>query len=134
MEEPKAPEQNESHDNDVRLGPLEKDGEKMMARLEAGSMIGILSNNEVMYCYIDRDYQCFIHPLDAPEGRRKSFPRDDANRALIKNLANLADQIFEIEYKKGMHPLGVMQAAERGIINFLDMIGELPAEDHDFMA
>ena len=134
MEEPRTPEARESHENDVRLGPLEKNGDKMLARLKAGSMIGILSNNEILYCYMDRGYQCFIHPLDAPEGRRKTFPDDEMHGAMIKNLAGLADQLFEIEYRKGMHPLGVMQAAERGIIRFLDMIGQLPVEDHDFMA
>ena len=30
--------------------------------------------------------------------------------------------------------MGVMVAAEQGIIEFLDLIGQLPAEDHDFMA
>ena len=123
-----------NHENDVRLGHLEKNGDKMMARLEAGSMIAILSKNEVMYTFLDGDYQCFIHPLDAEEGRRKTFPRDEKHRAVIKNLADLADQIFEIEYRPGMHPMGVMVAAEQGIIRFLDMIGQLPVEDHDFMA
>ncbi len=122
------------HENDISLSPLAKDGEKMMARLEAGHMIAILSKNEVLYTFIDRGYQCFIHPLDAQEGRRKTFPQDEKHRAVIKNLADLADQIFDIEYQAGMHPMGVMVAAERGIIRFLDMIGALPAEDHDFMA
>ena len=134
MDERNAQPRERDHENDVRLGPLEKNGDKMMDRLEAGSMIAILSKNEVMYTFLDQDYQCFIHPLDAPEGRRKTFPRDEEHRAVIKNLAHLADQIFEIEYQPGMHPMGVMVAAERGIIRFLDMIGQLPAEDHDFMA
>lgn len=125
----------EGHENDVQLGPLEKDGEKMMARLESGQMIGILSKTEVMYVFLlNGAYQCFIHPLGAPEGRRKAFPRDEEHRAVVKNLANLADQLFEITYQPDMHPMGVMVAAERGIIAFLDMIGQLPAEDHDFMA
>ena len=29
--------------------------------------------------------------------------------------------------------MGVMVAAERGIISYLDMTGQLPAEDVDFM-
>ncbi|MCI8538948.1 MAG: hypothetical protein HFF18_09855 [Oscillospiraceae bacterium] len=125
----------EGHENDVRLGPLEKDGEKMMSRLESGSMIGILSKSEVMYVFrLNGDYQCFIHPLGAPEGRRKALPGDEEHRAVVKNLAALADQLFEIEYQPDMHPMGVMEAAERGIIEFLDMIGQLPVEDHDFMA
>ena len=122
-------------ENDVGLGPLAKDGEKLMASLEAGNMVGILSNGEVMYTFIHRGmYRCFIHPLGAEEGRQKAFPLDEEHRAVIKNLANLADQLFEIRYHEGMHPMGVMFAAEQGIVEFLDMIGELPQADHDFMA
>ena len=125
----------QGRENDVSLGPLAKDGEKMMASLEAGHMVGILSKSEVMYTFIHRGmYRCFIHPLGAEEGRQKAFPMDTEHRAVIKNLANLADQLFEIRYHEGMHPMGVMVAAEQGIIEFLDMIGELPAEDFDFMA
>lgn len=125
----------QDHENDVSLGPLAKDGEKLMACLEAGHMAGILSKNEVMYTFIHQGmYRCFIHPLGAEEGRQKAFPMDEEHRAVIKNLASLADQIFEIQYQEGMHPMGVMVAAEQGIIEFLDMIGELPVEDHDFMA
>lgn len=127
--------ENQKHENDVSLGPLAKDGEKLMASLEAGHMVGILSKNEVMYTLIHEGmYRCFIHPLGAEEGRQKAFPMDEAHRAVIKNLADLADQMFEIRYHAGMHPMGVMFAAEQGIIEFLDMIGELPAADHDFMA
>ena len=32
-----------------------------------------------------------------------------------------------------MNLMGVMVAAERGIINFMDYLGILPAEDMDFM-
>ena len=119
----------------VSLAPLAKDGEKLMACLEAGHMAGILSKSEVLYAFIHQGmYRCFIHPLGAEEGRQKAFPMDEAHRAVIKNLADLADQLFEIRYGPDMHPMGVMVAAEQGIIEFLDMIGQLPVEDHDFMA
>ena len=125
----------QDHENDVSLGPLAKDGEKLMACIEAGHMAGILSKGEVMYTFIHQGmYRCFIHPLGAEEGRQKAFPMDEEHRAVIKNLASLADQIFEIRYHEGMHPMGVMVAAEQGIVEFLDMIGQLPMADHDFMA
>lgn len=131
---PKAYKPEEGHENDVRIGPLEKKGEKMMRSIEAGRMVGILSKNEVMYTFIYKDqYQCFIHPLGAPEGRHKAWDMNEQNRAIIKNLANLADQLFEIEFAPDMDFMGVMVAAEQGIINFLDTIGQLPVEDHDFM-
>ena len=133
-EQPRYQDREGEHRDDVRIGPLEKNGDKLLRALEAGSMVAVLSKNEVMYTYLDQGYQCWIHPLDAPEGRRKTLPRDEKHRAVIKNLAELSDQLFEIEFAPGMHPMGVMVAAERGIIRFLDMIGRLPAEDHDFMA
>ena len=126
-----APEQEDK----VSLAPLAKDGEKLMACLEAGHMVGILSKNEVLSAFVYQGmYRCFIHPLGAEEGRQKAFPMDEEHRAVIKNLANLADQLFEIQFGPDMHPMGVMVAAEQGIIEFLDLIGQLPAEDHDFMA
>jgi hypothetical protein len=52
---------------------------------------------------------------------------------MIKNLTAVADQLFEITPKPDMHPMGVMVAAEKGIIAYLDVTGQLPAEDYDFM-
>lgn len=96
-------------------GPLAKDGEKLMACLEAGHMVSILSKNEVLYALSTRGCdRCFIHPLGAEEGRQKAFPMDEEHRAVIKNLANLADQLFEIQFGPDMHPMGVMVAAEQG--------------------
>ena len=53
---------------------------------------------------------------------------------MFKNLTSVADQLFEIVPKPEMHPMGVMVAAERGIISYLDATGQLPAEDQDFMS
>ena len=53
---------------------------------------------------------------------------------MLKNLPSAADQLFEIIFKPGMDYMGVMVAAETGIIRFLDYIGALPVEDTDFMA
>jgi len=80
------------------------------------------------------DYRCFIHKMDAEEGRQKAFPVNERNRAMFKNLASLADGLFEITPKGHMNPLGAMVAAERGIIAYLDATGQLPAEDQDFMS
>lgn len=123
------------HENDVRIGALEKDGEKMMEVIENGGMVAVLSGMEIMYTFIyNRQYQCFIHKMDAEDGRFKSFEMNERNRAMLKNLPSAADQLFEIIYKPDMHYMGVMVAAEQGIIRFLDYIGALPAEDTDFMS
>ena len=124
----------DDHSNDVRLRLMEKDGDKLIRALSNAKMVGVLSGMEVMYVFVFRDqYQCFIHRFDAEEGRRKSFPVNERNTAMMKNLTAAADQLFEITPKADMDPVGVMVAAERGIISYLDMTGQLPAEDVDFM-
>ena len=117
----------------ISIGPLAKDGEKLIASLEKGNMVAILSGMEIMYTLLRGDYLCYIHPIGAEEGRAKRLPRDEQCRAVVKNLANLADQLFEVEFDKHMDVMGVMQAAENGIVAFLDSIGQLPADDVDFM-
>jgi hypothetical protein len=116
------------------IGALEKDGEKMMQVVEDGGMVAIVSGMEVMYTFIyGNQYQCFIHKFDAPDGRHKGWDMNERNRAMLKNLDSAADQLFEIKFRPDMNYMGVMVAAERGIINFMDYIGMLPAEDTDFM-
>lgn len=122
------------HRNDVRLRLMEKDGDKLIRALGNAKMVGVLSGMEIMYVFVFRDqYQCFIHKLDAEEGRRRAFPLNERNTAMMKNLVSAADQLFEITPKPDMDPMGVMVAAERGIISYLDMTGQLPADDVDFM-
>ncbi len=117
----------------ISIGPLEKDGEKLIAALEKGHMVAILSQAEIMYTLLKGDYLCYIHPIGSEEGRAKRLPRNKECRAVIKNLANLADQLFDVEFDKSMDTMGVMVAAENAIVAFLDSIGQLPAEDFDFM-
>jgi len=132
----KTPEKNRSkeHENDIMIGPLGKDGEKMMKSVEDGNMVAVLSGNEIMYTFIYRNkYQCFIHPIGAEEGRYREWPINEKNRAMLKNLDSTADQLFEIVYDKKLDYMGVMVTAERGIYNFLCTIGQKPGEDVDFM-
>jgi hypothetical protein len=127
--------QRENHDNDIRLRLMAKDGDKIMLALNCEKMVGVLSEMEIMYMFVAQNaYQCFIHPLDAEEGRYKAWPINEKNTAMLKNLAKQADQLFEITPKKHMDPMGVMVAAEKGIIAYLDTTGQLPAEDTDFMS
>lgn len=123
-----------NHDNDVRLRLMEMDGDRLIRALSNAKMVGVLSGMEVMYIFVFRDqYQCFIHKLDAEEGRHKAWPVNERNTAMFKNLTSTADRLFEITPKPDMDPMGVMVAAEKGIISYLDMTGQLPAEDVDFM-
>ena len=135
MGEKKRRDSSEKHEDRVELGPLGKGGGKLLTSVEAGNMVAVLSGTEIMYVFIYRnEYQCFIHAMDAPEGRHRSFKINERNKAMLKNLDSAADQLFEIRYDPKLNYMGVMVAAERGIINFLDSIGQLPAEDTDFMS
>lgn len=125
--------QQEKKSDQISLGPLAKDGDKLLASLEKGNMVAILSGMEIMYTLLRGDYLCYIHPIGAEEGRAKRLPQNEQCRAVVKNLANLADQLFEVEFDRSMDVMGVMQAAENGIVAFLDSIGQLPADDVDFM-
>lgn len=124
----------DNHENDIQLRPMEKDGNKIIEALSSAKMVAVLSKLEIMYVFAFRhDYQCFIHRMDAEEGRRKAFPINERNTAMMKNLSAAADLLFEITPKADMDPIGVMVAAEKGIISYLDVTGQLPAEDVDFM-
>ncbi|MDD6024194.1 MAG: hypothetical protein PUC06_08185 [Oscillospiraceae bacterium] len=128
-----AAQQNSEPQKKITIGPLERDGEKLIHSLEKGNMVAILSKAEIMYTLLRGDYLCYIHPIGAEEGRAKRLPNTEECRAVVKNLSGLADQLFEVEFELGMDTMGVMQAAENAIVAFLDSIGELPAEDIDFM-
>ena len=123
-----------ARENQIRLEPLKKDGEKLMEALEQGHMVAVLSKGEIFYAFAGKAYECYIHPIGSEEGRCKRFEKTEQNRAVIKNLANLADQLFDVTYEKHMHHLGVMASAEQGIVEFLDAIGQMPADDFDFMS
>lgn len=120
--------------NQIEIAPLKKDGEQLMDALGKGHMVAILSKGELLYAFEEKDYQCYIHPIGSEEGRCKRFPKNEESRAVIKNLANLADQLFDVTYESYMHHLGVMASAEQGIVEFLDAIGQMPADDFDFMS
>lgn len=119
---------------EIRLSPLRKDGEALLGALEKGHMVAVLSKGEILYAFLEKQYLCYIHPIGSEEGRCKRFPKTEQSRAVIKNLAELADQLFEVEYESYMHHLGVMASAEQGIVEFLDSIGQMPVSDFDFMS
>lgn len=123
----------EAHANDVQLNLLEKDGDKLLAALEEGYMAAILSEMEIMYIFLDSGFRCYIHPIGSEEGRAKRLPYSPECRSVVKNLANLADHMFKAKPQKGMDVMGIMQAAENGILSFLSATGQMPAEDIDFM-
>ena len=134
MAEEKQSRQRKKDKPEVELGPLGKEKGKILNSLQAGNMVAVLSGMELMYVYpLNGDYHCFIHPLDSEEGRHKAFEVNERNSAMLDNLYSAADALFEICFEPGLNLMGVMVTAERGIIGYLDMTGNLPARDMDFM-
>ena len=134
MAEEKKARQRGQDKPEVELGPLGKEKGKILNSLRSGSMVAVLSGMELMYVYpLNGDYHCFIHPLDSEEGRHKAFEVNERNSAMLDNLYSAADALFEICFEPGLNLMGVMVTAERGIIGYLDMTGNLPARDMDFM-
>lgn len=126
-------ENRERRSDRITIEPLGKDGDKLMEALGKGHMAALLSQMEILYVFEGKAFDCYIHPLGSEEGRCKRFEKTEQGRAMIKNLATLADQMFEVTYEKHMHQLGVMASAEQAILEFLDAIGQSPAQDFDFM-
>jgi len=123
-----------SNEDKIELSFLDKEKCKITDSLREGNMVAILSGMEIMYVVqLQRMYRCMIHKFDAEEGRHKSFEINARNTAMLNNLNSAADQVFQIRFDKKMDLVGVMVTAERGIISYLDMTGQLPAEDVDFM-
>lgn len=119
--------------NHLEISPLKKEGESLIGALEKGHMVAVLSKGEILYAFLEEQYLCYIHPIGSEEGRCKRFPKTEQSRAVIKNLAELADQLFEVKYESYMHHLGVMATAEQGIVEFLNAIGQMPVDDFDFV-
>ena len=134
MAEEKKARQRGQDKPEVELGPLGKEKGKILNSLRAGNMVAVLSGMELMYVYaLHGDYHCFIHPLDSEEGRHKAFEASERNSAMLDNLYSASDALFEIRFAPELNLMGVMVTAERGIVRYLDMTGNLPARDMDFM-
>ena len=134
MAEEKKARQRGQDKPEVELGPLGKEKGKILNSLRAGNMVAVLSGMELMYVYaLHGDYHCFIHPLDSEEGRHKAFEANERNSAMLDNLYSASDALFEIRFAPELNLMGVMVTAERGISGYLDMTGNFPGRDMDFM-
>ena len=134
MAEEKKARQRGQDKPEVELGPLGKEKGKILNSLRAGNMVAVLSGMELMYVYaLHGDYHCFIHPLDSEEGRHKAFEASERNSAMLDNLYSASDALFEIRFAPELNLMGVMVTAERGISGYLDMTGNFPGRDMDFM-
>ena len=135
MEEKNQPRRRRQADQpEIELGPLGKEKGKILNSLKAGNMVAVLSGMELMYVLLlHGEYHCFLHALDSEDGRHKAWANNERNSAMLDNLYSAADALFEICFERNLDLMGVMVTAERGIVGYLDMTGNLPRRDMDFM-
>ena len=110
----------------INLDMLPKDGERILKELAAGNMIVARSKNEFLYIIVfDEQFHMFMHTPGAPGGGQRQFPRDEKYMATVRNLAEISDAVFLVEFDKNLNLYGVMSAAEEGILEMF------PGEDRD---
>ena len=110
----------------INLDMLPKEGERALKELAAGNMVVARSKNDFLYIVvIDDQFHMFSHTAGAPGGGQRQFPRDEKYTATVRNLAEIADAVFLVEFEKNLNLYGVMYTAEEGILEMF------PGEDRE---
>ncbi|MDR1573156.1 MAG: hypothetical protein LBS24_02470 [Clostridiales Family XIII bacterium] len=100
----------------INLNVLARDGDALFAALDCGDIVAARSKGHFLYILISNGcFQLFSHTTGAANGGKKSFPIDEKHRAVVKNLATVADALYAIGFDAGMNLYGVMASAEEAI-------------------
>jgi hypothetical protein len=118
----------------INLKILARDGDELMDALGRGDMIAARSKGQFLYILISDDkFQLFSHMTGAASGGRKSFPIDEKHRAVVKNLANMADSLYSVGFAADMDIYGVMVSAEEAVCAAFPEFGADEAGDVEFV-
>ena len=110
----------------INLDLLPKDGERVLEELAAGNMVVARSKNDFLYIIdFDMQFHMFRHTPGAPGGGQKRFPKDEQHIATVRNLADISDAVYLVEYEKNLDLFSVMYTAEEGILALF------PGEDRE---
>ena len=110
----------------INLDLLPKDGERVLKELETGNMVAMRSKNEFMYILdFDGQFHMFSHTPGAPGGGQRQFPKDEKYTATVRNLAEISDAVYLVEFDKNLNLYGVMYTAEEAILEMF------PGDDRD---
>jgi hypothetical protein len=117
----------------INLAVLPKDGDKITKELAEGKMVVSRSKNDFLYIldYGD-EYHLFAHSPTSPCGGQKRLLKDEKHTAIIRNVANLADSLFMVEFNKAFNIYGVMYSAEKGILSMFPGNDGDAGEDIEF--
>ncbi|MDR2089600.1 MAG: hypothetical protein LBP73_09625, partial [Clostridiales Family XIII bacterium] len=84
---------------EIHLNMLARDGDALLAALERGELAAAQSKGHFLYILASNErFQLFSHTAGAASGGRKSFPIDEKHRAIVKNLANMADALYAVGF------------------------------------
>jgi hypothetical protein len=100
----------------IDLKILAREEGALFAALARGEMAAARSEGHFLYILASNGrFLLFSHTAGAASGGKKSFPIDEKHRAVVKNLANVADALYSIGFDAGMDLYGVMASAEGAI-------------------
>ncbi|MDR2132712.1 MAG: hypothetical protein LBP30_05115 [Clostridiales Family XIII bacterium] len=100
----------------IDLRMLARDGNAPSEALARGELLVAQANENFLYILeSDGCFKLFSHMAGAGSGGKKSFPIDEKHRAIVKNLANIADALYAVGFDADMDVFGVMASAEEAI-------------------
>lgn len=118
----------------INLGMLPKDGNRMLEELDHGHMVIVRSKNDFLYILdFDGKYHMFSHTPGAPGGGQKQFEKDEKHIAIVRKLADLSDSVYMAEFDKSLNLYGVMASAEEGILSMFPGADRDNDEDIEFI-
>jgi hypothetical protein len=118
----------------INLKILARDGNEFMDALGRGEMLAAYSKGQFLYILaLDDRFQLFSHMTGAASGGRKSFPIDEKHRAVVKNLANMAESLYAVGFAADMDIYGVMASAEEAVCAMFPACGADDAGDIEFV-
>ncbi len=118
---------------EIHISVLGKDPEAALKELSPCTMVAGRSHDDFLYIFNAADeYMVFSHTLGFSEGGRKSFGKDDKGTAIVKNLLDVAESVFAVEFGRDFNIYGVMCSAEEAIINMFPSADVDLNEDIDF--
>lgn len=120
--------------NEISLDAIPKDGDRLMNAISQGQMIIARSNNDFLYVLkSDNEFHLFSHSPGQQNGGKKTFPVDEKYTAIIRNIANVATSLFQVEFDNSFNIYNVMASAEEGILSMYPGDNRDGDEDIEFM-
>lgn len=121
-------------EENISLSLMPTDSDTLMDTLAVGDMVAARSKSDFLYILESDDEFClFSHSLHSHGGGRKNFKKDERSQAMVRNLANLAETLYQVEYGDDFDLISVMASAEQAIISMFPGDGQGEDEQIEFI-